>query len=269
MLWATESRQELPDLDANSHRIAIRKRICGLVLVLLAVVGCSARATGPASDTLEAFGDDMSKFYLAPSEESFEALQRRADRFERELKQAGNGVDLLVAVMMARISAKHGWPVISRAFGPTAKVILDGNSPLARYVDDDSQVDPTKLDVWWVSFFATSDQRYLENLLRFAGVEAPANDVKGMLVVRAATWSFNANCRQHWRVQEFARIKLRSGSITEPQKTFLQQCVSSAVLDRRRLNSEYGRGPMGHRGQGRVTAGVGSTTSNSVVAWSM
>jgi hypothetical protein len=186
----------------------------------------------------------MSKFYLAPSEESFEAFQRRADRFERELKQAGNRADLLVAVMMARISAKHGWPVISTAFGPTAKELLDGNSTLARYVDDDSQVDPTKLDVWWVGFFATADQRYLENLLRFAGVDPPKNDVQRMLVVGAATWSFKANCRQHSSVQEFARSKLQSGFITEPQKTLLQQCVRSPLLDRRSLTSEYSRRPM-------------------------
>ena len=44
------------------------------------------------------------------------------------------------------------WPITGKSkVAATAKEITAGNSQVARYVQDDTIVDPSKLDVWWVS----------------------------------------------------------------------------------------------------------------------
>lgn len=211
-----------------------------LLYLLVAIVGCSSASditlkhlpqkTAPA-DALEDFGNEMSYFYLAPTEEGFSEFQKRAEDFRGELQGAGNDADIIVVVMIARISATYNWPISDSPFGVRAREILDGRSQFARYISDDSAVNPTKLDVWWASFFATGDDRFLENILEYAGLELPEDDIGRMLVIGAATWSFKANCRQHKRVLTFAEQKLSSPSIAEPQTTFLQECIDFAEAE--------------------------------------
>jgi len=181
-----------------------------------------------SAQTLKDFGSTMPYFYLTPSEASFSKFQIAADHFRTELVGGENGAALLTSVMIARISEKNGWPIADGAFSATAKEILGGQSELATYIADDSKVDPTKLDVWWTSFFGTGDDRYLENIFRYTGLEFPKGDISGMLVIGAATWSFKSNCQQHKRVLEFAKQKLSSPGIPESQITFLKECISSA-----------------------------------------
>ena len=178
--------------------------------------------------SFEDFGRQMPYFYLSPSKESFSEFQQNADKFRDKLKGAKNGADILVAVMIARISEAHGWQIAEGAFSKRAKEIAEGKSRLAKYIRDDSQVDPAKIDVWWASFFATGDEQYLEKILRFAGLELPKGDIQRMLVIGAATWSFKANCRQHKRVLEFAKRQLRSSSAPERQRLFLKECIAFA-----------------------------------------
>lgn len=180
------------------------------------------------ADALEEFGNQMSYFYLSPSQDKFNAIQRNADNLREKLEESQNGADILVAVMVAKISKKHQWPIINSAFGLRAKEIMDGKSSLAKYVLDDSQVDPTKLDVWWASFFAVGEEKYLDNIFQYAGLELPKGDLGKMLVIGAASWSFKANCKQHQKVLEFARQKLRSPSVPEVQKIFIKECIAFA-----------------------------------------
>jgi hypothetical protein len=180
------------------------------------------------SDELEKFGDKMMYFYLTPSPGEFSEFQKYADRFKREIEGNGNGGDILVTVMLARISAKYGWPIVDGAFSTKAREILDGKTDFARYISDDSQVDPSKLDIWWASFFATGDDRYLENIFQYAGQEMPKGDVGKLLVIGAAKWSFKSNCRQHGRVLHFAKNRMDSTSVTESQKAFLKECIDYA-----------------------------------------
>jgi hypothetical protein len=181
-----------------------------------------------STESLEDFGYRMSYFYIAPSREAFSDFQRGASQFKRELEGAGNGADLLVSVMIAKISEKYDWPISDGAFSANANEILAGKSRLSKYLIDDSQVDPTKLDVWWASFFATGEEHYLENIIQYAGLELPKSDIGKMLVIGAATWSFRANCRQHKKVLEFAKRKLSSVTDNEPQMEFLRDCITFA-----------------------------------------
>ena len=183
---------------------------------------------GASAASLEEFGSNMSHFYLAPSRVAFDAFQNDADQYSDKLKAAGNGADTLVSVMVARISQKYGWPITGGEIGAKATEILTGTSPLANFVLDDTQINPTKLDIWWASFFATGDEKYLENVFRFAGLEIPKGDVGKALVIGAASWSFKSNCVQHTRVLEFAQKKLAQNTASEKQVQFLRDCITGA-----------------------------------------
>lgn len=194
---------------------------------LLTILSCN----DALSESVEDFSKNISNFYLAPSSAAFNTFQQGANHFSSELKAAGNGADILVSVMIARISEKYGWPISGGVLGARATEILAGTSPLAKFVSDDAQVNPAKLDVWWVSFFATGEERYLENIFRYAGLELPKGNVGGALVIGAATWSFKSNCRQHQKVLEFAKQKLGAKLTSERQAQFLRDCIALAEAE--------------------------------------
>lgn len=163
-----------------------------------------------ANDLVE-FGRQMSYFYKEPSAASFIQFQKQADSHVAAFKKARNGADLLIALMIARISEKYSWDIQSKAFGDKANEILKGESKLARYISDDAKVDPGKLDMWWAQFFATGDEIYLEKIFMYAG-EDPKEFGAGVgLVIGAASWSFKANCKLHKVVKKFA-LKKKSGA---------------------------------------------------------
>jgi hypothetical protein len=192
------------------------------ILVLLCLCATASSAS------LKEFGQKMSYFYLKPTPEAFAAFQQDVDTFADTLASAGNNADLLTAVMIARISEKHHWPVISKSsIGDKARTILEGKNPLAQYVLDDKQIDPSKLDIWWASFFATGDEAYLEKILVCAGTDSSKADPVLLLIYGSATWSFKANCKQHEAVRSFAQKQLDSKKY--PLKAaYLEECIAYA-----------------------------------------
>lgn len=197
-----------------------------LVILMFALV-CFVPSAWASS--LEEFGRSMSYFYTAPSKDAFALFQEDADRYRNEFYSRKNGAELLVSVMIARISQKYDWPIRSHAFGEKAKEIVIGKSNLAKYVSDDSLVDPGKLDIWWASFFATGDKVYLEKIFRYAGEDIKQTDNKeNLLVYGPASWSFKANSRQHEKVRLFAEEKQKEGSYSEHKTKYLQECLSYA-----------------------------------------
>lgn len=199
--------------------------------VWLACLSTILSCNDALSESIEDFSYKMSEFYLAPSSEAFNTFQQGASHFSSELKAAGSGADILVSVMIARISEKYGWPISGGVLGAKATEILAGTSPLAKFVSDDAQVNPTKLDVWWVSFFATGEERYLENIFRYVGLDLPKGNMGAALVIGTATWSFKSNCRQHKKVLEFAKQKLAAKPALEQQAQFLRDCVTHAEAE--------------------------------------
>ncbi len=185
-------------------------------------------ASAAFGSELDEFGARMSYFYQSPSKEAFEAFQKDAHRLRSELRTNGSGAETLIAVMLARISEMHDWPIRRGGLGARAKEILKGKSDFARYVADDARVDPTKLDIWWASFFATGSERYLELILGYAGLAVPEDDLNKTLIIGAATWSFKSNCSQHAAVLAFAEKSIRLESITEAQRKFLIECLEHA-----------------------------------------
>lgn len=155
--------------------------------------------------SLEDFGNEMSSFYTSPSHQKFNDFQSDANKFEKDLCGNDNGAGLLVSVMIAKISEKHSWPISGTGIIlDQAREIAKGQSGLAKYIADDKQIDPGKLDIWWCSYFATGETKYLDKLLLYAGEELPKSDINKMMIIGAATWSFKSNCTQHKTIKQYA-----------------------------------------------------------------
>jgi len=214
--------------SAPSVRSIIMRRIYKTMkkIIIIAVLAVLI-PTASWSSTLEEFGKSVSYFYTAPTQNSFEQFQKDADTYRNELNSQGNGADVLVSVMIAKISQKYNWPIVSLAFGDKAKEIAVGKSDLAKYVSDDALVDPGKFDIWWAIFFATGDNAYLEKIFRYAGEDIEKiKGTKDILVYGSANWSFKANCQQHEKVRLFAEEKQKKGSYSEYKMKYLQECIS-------------------------------------------
>jgi hypothetical protein len=171
------------------------------------------------------YGTGMMRFHLAPSEQSFEHLEAETDRFAAPLTKKDNGVDRNMAVFLARAAEKHHWPIMGKsAIAQSAREIAAGKSALAKYVRNDQAVDVGKLDIWWASFYATGETRYLALLLSHARTPRPGEHAADFLMPAAAAWSFKSNCRQDPTVLAFAKEALAKN--TDPQKAaFLKECI--------------------------------------------
>ena len=178
-----------------------------------------------ADEALDEFGKNMSFFYLEPTAAHFKDFQNKANTFSGTLKQQGNGADLLVAVMIARISEKNDWPIEGdSSLSKKAREILDKNSQIAKYVNSDSAADPGKIDVWWASFFATGDTKYLSFILNYAGDTSRTSDP---MVTGSATWSFKSNCKQHKAVKAFAEKSMKNIAYFK-KANFLSESIKEA-----------------------------------------
>lgn len=170
----------------------------------------------------------MSNFYLTSTEANFIQFQKSADKFEDQLKSSGNSADIMIALMIARISEKHNWPIQQSFFSKQAKEILEGKSDLAKFLNNDDAVTPAKLDFWWASYFATGEEQYLLKILRFAGEEIPKGDTAKLMVIGAATWSFKSNCKQHKTIRDFALKISKDNTISEYKRNYLIESVKFA-----------------------------------------
>ncbi len=180
------------------------------------------------ANEMQKFGKQMSYFYLNPTEKSFIEFQKRAARFERQLTSSKNHTDIMVALMVARISEKHNWPIQDTFFSKQSLEILQGKSKLAKFINDDSAVSPAKLDIWWASYFATGDDQYLHKILLYAGEEMPKGDTSKLLVTGAATWSFKSNCKQHKSVRDFALKMSKDNSLSPRKREYLLEVIKFA-----------------------------------------
>ena len=156
-------------------------------------------------------------------------MQAEADQLASELKKKGNNADLLTAVFIMRAAEKGHWPITGTgAIAQTARELAARQSKLSSYVRDDRAVDLKKLDIWWVSYFATGDDRYLADLLSVARDPRPGEHAVDFMVPAMAAWSFKSNCRQSPDVRAYAKKVLATNS--SPQKnTFLKECVGASA----------------------------------------
>ena len=194
------------------------KIIIALAAIVLSAATASAR-------TLEEFGQEMSKFYIEPTQAGFALLQADADRFYKKLKATEGGGEMLVAILIWRASEKHGWPIVGKGKATAmAKELSAGTGKFFDYVVDDARVDPGKFDIWWASFFATGEEHYLAKIMKFAGLPQENKEIGELLLIGSASWSFRANCRQHEAVKAFATKCLADPAYAD-RAAFLAECV--------------------------------------------
>ena len=167
----------------------------------------------------------MSTFYLNPTREKFESYQSLAQKFGDEIASKKNGAELLIAISLWRISEKYSWPINGEGnLFKVAESLGAKNSKLYDYVVSD-EVDPSKLDIWWVSYFATGDEVYLSKIMRYAGSSKEKAKGLEIVLIGAATWSFKSNCRQHEAVRVFA-LKCLSEPQYSERTSFLRDCIA-------------------------------------------
>ncbi len=192
------------------------------ILVLLFCLLVVANVSGSTNDEC---GKLFSYFYLHSSPETFIKLQKCVDENESELRGEENHTENIVATMIAKISGKYNWPITSIHFGSKAKEIKTGISAFAKYIVDDSKAEAKKLDLWWASFSATGELKYIEKIFQFAGEDFSGHTREKMLTVGAASWSFKANCNQHEKVKKFAEEKFQNGGLGENKMDYLKSCI--------------------------------------------
>lgn len=196
-----------------------------LLLCFLTLLGLSLPLR---ANHLESYSAELARFHLAPTRQSYEHLEAENDQLAPVLKKKGNYGDLNAAVFLARAAEKYHWSITGKGpISETAREIVKGESKQAKYVRDNNAVTSDKLDIWWASFFATGDNKYLAMLLNRARYPRSGEHAADFMVPAAAAWSFKANCRQDPTVLAFAKEALAKD--TYPQKTvFLKECIAAA-----------------------------------------
>lgn len=171
-------------------------------------------ATG-APVTAESFkvvADRMTRFYLTPTREEFDSIQRGIQAHFRKFKaeEKENGTATLAAVFLARVREKYHYALldIGDLDDEAKSIVANDGSEIASFVHDDSRVSPEKLDIWWISYFATGETHYLDKILEQVGDVKSQSGVARILVVGAANWSLASNCEQHPAVLEHVRSVL-------------------------------------------------------------
>ncbi len=167
---------------------------------------------GFGADSFDATSERMTRFYLTPTRQEFDAIQKsiKSNLKKFEVNEEENGSALLASVFLARASEKYQYPLLDIGhLDDTAKSIMTSDgSKVSNYVHDDAQIDPGKLDIWWVSYFATGETKYLDNILAQVADVKSLSGVSHLLVAGAANWSVSSNCQQHPAVLEYVRSVL-------------------------------------------------------------
>lgn len=197
-----------------------------LATSLLAAVAQASCGQDPPTPALKEISQRMTYFYAAPSQDEFESLQLEIRAHSDELERQGLGV--LTAVFLARVHAKHGWPIVDLGdlTDQAHAIAAQDESDLSRYVHDDARVDPSKLDIWWGSFFATGETQYLDKIVGQVG-DLDSKSGADILVTGAANWSFEANYRQHAAVRGYAK-RLLERDPPQPNREKILEIVEKA-----------------------------------------
>jgi len=183
----------------------VHRRVALAAVLLAADVGVHA-------ESFKAVGERMTRFYLTPTRAEFDSIQQgiktHLKKFKAEEKE--NGTATLAAVFLARVSEKYHYALldIEDLDDAARSIAANDGSEIARFVHDDSQVTPDKLDIWWISYFATGETDYLDKILAQVGDVKSQSGVTHILVVGAANWSVASNCEQHPAVLGYVRSVL-------------------------------------------------------------
>lgn len=174
------------------------------------------------------FGNEVTYFYKTPSREKFNSILSFVENDFPRIKAKNERLNLSIttAAFLAAASNKYGWRITgSNKASMLGREILEGKSDFAKFVNDNNRVAPVKLDIWWSSFFATGDNRFLEKILQFAGEKMPERGNSQYGMIGSASWSFKSNCAQHDAVKSYARNCLTKKQYAEKTQ-YLTECIN-------------------------------------------
>lgn len=192
------------------------KRFAFTVALILASRGAIGSQTRPLSPG--EVNELITYFYTSPDQSRFELIQAGLSDNLDLFSDFDNGVGTLVSVFLARAREKHGWPIadIGALDDVAHEIVENADNEFVRAVNSPAVDHTIKLDIWWASFFATGETRYLDNLLRYVGdPESPQfdrspvhrEDMDRVRIAEAVNSGFRSNSRQHPAVLQYARAQ--------------------------------------------------------------
>ena len=214
------------------------------VVLAFASVSCQAWADPPPKTSKkkeDVFEKRMTSFFQNPTKAHFDEIAGLIAKNEDAFIKKSNHVALLMAVFLARAHEKFGFelPAEGRIAAKARQIVDNGpDDKMARFVNHKKPITPTKLDVWWVSFFATGDEKYLELILSQVmdlKETKGKHDMGRLLVAGAANWSFRSNVQQHPAICKFAEKAAKNPKWKE-QRDFLESCIAEASKPKEPVN---------------------------------
>jgi hypothetical protein len=188
------------------------------ILLILILLGAFAPVHAENSDlTIKELGQRMTFFYSKPSKAEFDAIQLGIRAHLEDLSSGTEDTAKLMAVFLGKVQRKQGWPIIDLGMidDGARSIAARDESEFSRFVWNDAQLSPTRLDIWWISFFATGDTGYLDMIIDQVGDLDAQSGTANILVMGSANWSFESNCRQHKAVLDYAKEILS----TQPERS--------------------------------------------------
>ncbi len=200
-----------------------------LFLLCLSSIQATVYAINSMTEALiEETGENITFFYQNPSQESFLKIQKNL----MALKDKVPVNNLMTIIIEAKfISDYYNWPLQADFFPDYIEELNHPDSKIVKIIQDDKEVSPGKLDIWWGQFFATGKPEYVRKVFNQAILleevkKAKENgDVNQLLISSAADWSFKSNCTQHALIREFALKWQQESALTKPAKELLSACI--------------------------------------------
>ena len=211
--------------------------------------GAVAQSADPAADAerhqaaetaFRTIGGDMMTFFRDPSEERFLRIVTVMEEHGDVLKEFPRLAPPIMFLAVA--SEKYGYELGGQSDTlRTAVAVRDKDLSVrwAKVIHSDHMLNGTRLDLWWSSFFATGDRKYLKRIVReMKDLEKP--EVKegekpdlertmAYAVSESAKWSFRSLARQLPEVAGFALDAARDPEF-EDQKVYLLVSLAGARL---------------------------------------
>lgn len=193
------------------------------VFVVLALLcGCGEPRLMTAA-TLDDLSLRMSSFHRQPTQDEFRLILNSFARFDGD-PQIRDSASLMASFILFA--------------GDRYAFTVDGapeSQPLARFrtadrvrfnawLGDDS-TSPQKNDVWWMAYFCTGEDRWLDRLLEVASTDVTQTEDKPAVIDLAgqtARWSYKSNAAQWSEVLQHAERHAELGN------AFAKDCVAYA-----------------------------------------
>ena len=165
----------------------------------------------------------ITTFYKNPTQEVFSSISNVIETNNDFIMKTSekSGVHFVLATFIARASSKNEFEISGEGeILKLAKDIATNNqeNDVAKAINDNENVTPRKLDLWWTSFYATGETDYLDRILAQLNSEDP-------LLQELAAWSFKSNCKARPDVKSFAKKAIEDEKYTK-HKEFLEKCIT-------------------------------------------